>query len=48
MTHHSRRVVLQPDKFIYFGKSFEAILEEHDIDPTDYNEAMNYNDVIIW
>ena len=37
----SRRVVKQPDQFMYLGKSFEAILKEHEIDPTDCNKAMS-------
>ena len=40
MPHRGGRVVKQPDRFMYLGKSFEAILKEHEIDPIDYNEAM--------
>ena len=41
MPCHSGRVVKQPDQFMYLGKSFEAILKEHEIDPINYNEAMS-------
>ncbi|KAL6340598.1 hypothetical protein AAG906_010506 [Vitis piasezkii] len=37
----SRRVVKQPNQFMYLGKSFEAILKEHEIDPIDCNKAMS-------
>ena len=37
----SRRVVKQPDQFMYLGKSFEVIIEEHEIDTIDYDEAMS-------
>ena len=41
MPCHSGRIVKQPDQFIYLGKSFEAILKEHEIDPIDYDKAMS-------
>ena len=40
MPRRSGRVVVQPDQFMYLGESFEAILEEHEINLTDYDEAM--------
>ena len=33
---------------MYLGKSFEAILKEHEIDPIDYDEAMSNVDVYLW
>ena len=36
-----RRVVKQPNQFMYLGKSFNAILKEHEIDPLDCNKAMS-------
>ena len=44
----SGRVVKQPSRFMYLGESFEAILEEHEIDPIDYDEAMNDLDAHLW
>ena len=32
---------------MYLGESFKAILEEHDINPIDYNEGMNDMDAHI-
>ena len=43
----SKRVVMQQDKFIYLGDSFNAIIEEHEADPTNYDEAMSSEDVIV-
>ena len=37
----SGRVVKQLDQFMYLGKSFEAILKEHEIDFIDYNKSMS-------
>ena len=37
----SRRVVKQPNRVMYLGKSFEAILKEHEIDFIDYNKSMS-------
>ncbi|KAL6346198.1 hypothetical protein AAG906_027945 [Vitis piasezkii] len=45
---HCGRVVIQLDRFMYSGESFEAILEEHEIDPIDYNEVISSDDVIVW
>ena len=42
------RVVKQPDRFMYLGKSFEAILKEHEIDLIDYDEAMSDMDAHLW
>ena len=39
---------MQPDRFMYLGESFKAILEEHETDPTHYNESMSSDDYIIW
>ena len=44
----SWRVVILLDRFMYLGEFFEAILEEHEIDPTYYNKAMCNDDVILW
>ena len=41
MPHHSGSVVKQLNRFMYLGESFEAILEEHEIDTIDYDEAMS-------
>ena len=40
MARRSARVVKQLDQFMYLGESFKAILKEHEIDPTDYDEVM--------
>ena len=48
MPRCSGRVVIQPTRIMYLGESFEAIPEEHDIDPIDYDEAMSSVDVILW
>ena len=48
MPHHSGKVVKQPNGFIYVGKSFEAILKEHEIDLIDYDEAMSDVDAHLW
>ena len=40
MPYHNGRVVIQLNRFIYLGKSFKAILKDHEIDPTDYDKAM--------
>ena len=44
-SHHSGRVVIHLDRFMYLRESFEAIVKEHDIGPMDYNEAMSDVDV---
>ena len=44
----SERVVIQQDKFIYLGYSFNEILEKHETNPTNYNETMSSEDVIVW
>ena len=41
MPCRSGKVVKHLDQFIYLGKSFEAILKEHEIDPIDYDKAMS-------
>ena len=33
---------------MYLGESFEAILEEHEIDPIYYDEAMSDVDAHFW
>ena len=45
---HSGRVVIQPNRFMYLGESFEAIQKEHEIDLIDCDEVMSSNDVILW
>ena len=41
MSLYSWKVVIQLDMFMYLGEFFEAIQEEHEIDPIDYDETMN-------
>ena len=33
---------------MYLGESFDAIIEEHEIDSIDYDEAMSDVDVHLW
>ena len=33
---------------MYLGESFEAILEEHEIDPTNYEKVISDVDVHLW
>ena len=33
---------------MYLGKSFEAIIKEHEIDPIDYDKAMSDVDAHFW
>ncbi|KAL6346165.1 hypothetical protein AAG906_027899 [Vitis piasezkii] len=44
----SGKVVKQLYQFMYLGESFKAILKEHDIDPTYYDEAMSNMDAHLW
>ena len=44
----SERIVIVPDRFMYLRDSFQTISEEHEIDPTNYDEAMGSHDAIIW
>ena len=37
----SGRVVKQPNRFMYLGKCFEAIIKEHEIDLIDYDKKMS-------
>ena len=48
MPCHSGRVVKQPDQFMYLGKSFEAILKEHEINHIDYDKTMTNVDAYLW
>ena len=48
MPCHSERVVKQPDQFMYLGKSLEAILKEHEINPIDYDKTMTNVDAHLW
>ena len=48
MPHHSGKVVKQPNRFIYVGKSSKAILKEHEIDPIDYDKAMSDEGAHLW
>ena len=41
MPYHSGRVVKQLDRYMYLGKSFEAMLKEHEINPIDYDKIMS-------
>ena len=45
---HSGKVVKQLYQFMYLGESFKAILKEHDIDPTYYDEATSNMDADLW
>ena len=42
--HHSGRVVRQPEHFI----GLEEVLEEPEIDPCNYNEAIQDKDDTLW
>ena len=33
---------------MYLGKSFEAILKEHEIDPIDYDKGVSDVDARLW
>ena len=44
---HNGRVFIWPYRFMYLGKSFEAIPEEHETDAIDYNEVMSSDDVVL-
>ncbi|RVW26774.1 hypothetical protein CK203_060474 [Vitis vinifera] len=44
----SWRVVILLDRFMYLGEFFKAIIEEHEIDPIDYEKAMSNDNVILW
>ena len=47
MPRCSRRVVIQPNRFMNFGESFEAIIEECEIYSIDYDETMSILDIAI-
>ena len=38
--HRCRRIVRQPYKFKFLGEAYEAVPEEHESDPSTYEEAM--------
>ena len=44
----SGKVVIQSNKFMYLGESFEVILEEHETDLTYYNETMSNDEALLW
>ena len=48
MPCRSGRVVKQPNRFMYLGKSFEVILKEHEIDPIDYDKVISDVDAHFW
>ena len=48
MSHCCEKLLIQPGWFLYFGVSFEAILEKHKIDPIDYDETMSDVDAHHW
>ena len=48
MPRHSGRVIVQLNQFMYFGDSFKVIPKEHKINPTNNNEEMSSDDVILW
>ena len=33
---------------MYLGKSFQTILEKHETNPIDYDEAIRSYDIILW
>ena len=35
---HSGRIVRQPDRFMFLGEAYEAVLEEHESDPSRSEE----------
>ena len=37
----SGRIIKPPDRFTFLGESYEAILEELEQDPCNYDEAVN-------
>ena len=45
---HSGRIVRPPNKFTLLGECYEAISEEHEQDPYNYDEAINENDQGCW
>ena len=47
MPHCSRRAVIQPNRFMNFGESFEAIIKEHEIHSIGYDETMSDVDIAI-
>ena len=48
MPRRSGKVVIQPNWFMYLGESFDAIIEEHEIDSIDYDEAMRDMVTHLW
>ncbi|KAL6344434.1 hypothetical protein AAG906_039690 [Vitis piasezkii] len=42
------KVVKQPNRFMYLGKSFNAILKEHEINLIDYDKAISDLDAHLW
>ena len=47
--YRSGMVVIQPNRFMFLEKSFEAIQRNvHETDPTDYDKTMSSDDVILW
>ena len=48
MSHHSMRVVSQPNRLMYSVKSLKEILEEHETNLINYNEAMSNVDAHLW
>ena len=37
---HSRRIVSQLDRYMFFGEAFQAVSIESESDPTTYEQAM--------
>ena len=48
MPCHSGRVVKQPNRFMYLGKFFKAILKEHDTNPIYYDKTISNVDAYLW
>lgn len=48
MPRHSGRIVRPPDRFSFLGESYEAIQEELEQDPCNYDEAINDIDSGRW
>ena len=44
----SGRIVRQPDRFMFLGEAYEAVPEEHESDPSTYEEAMADTDSDQW
>ena len=48
VSHHSGRVVRQPERFMFLGESSDLVSGEHDEDPRTYEEALQDKDADLW